>query len=155
MAAGFPLGMAVGRIGDVINGEHYGPATHAPWGIRYTHPEADVPRPDIAFHPGGLYEVVLALAMLAIVWPLRHRFRRPTMLLWAVIGLYGAGRFVMFFYRSDTDPGVLGINEAQLVSLALVAAAAIGALWAARRFERPEGDRAPADRRTPAARAGR
>jgi phosphatidylglycerol---prolipoprotein diacylglyceryl transferase len=27
IAAGLPLGLAVGRIGDVINGEHYGPAT--------------------------------------------------------------------------------------------------------------------------------
>lgn len=134
MAAGFPLGMAVGRIGDLINGEHYGPPTDAPWGIRYTHPEADVPSADVAFHSGGLYEIVLALAMLAIVWPLRHRFRRPTTLLWAVIGLYGAGRFVMFFYRSDTDAGVLGLNEAQLVSLGLVAVAAAGVLWAMRRF---------------------
>lgn len=32
MAAGFFLGMAVGRIGDLILGEHYGPATDAPWG---------------------------------------------------------------------------------------------------------------------------
>ncbi|MEK6252176.1 MAG: prolipoprotein diacylglyceryl transferase family protein [Actinomycetota bacterium] len=31
LAAGFPLGMAVGRIGDVISGEHYGPPTTLPW----------------------------------------------------------------------------------------------------------------------------
>lgn len=150
MAAGFPLGMAVGRIGDLINGEHYGPPTDAPWGIRYTHPNAEVPSPDVAFHSGGLYEIVLALAMLAIVWPLRHRFRRPTMLLWAVIGLYGAGRFVMFFYRSDTDPGVLGLNEAQLVSLGLVAVALIGATSAARR-DSTRGRRRPSGKAGPAA----
>ncbi len=38
LAAGFPLGMAVGRIGDVINGEHYGPPSADPWGFRYTDP---------------------------------------------------------------------------------------------------------------------
>jgi prolipoprotein diacylglyceryltransferase len=26
VAVGLPLGVAIGRIGDVINGEHYGPA---------------------------------------------------------------------------------------------------------------------------------
>lgn len=30
LAAGFPLGLAVGRIGDLINGEHFGPPTDAP-----------------------------------------------------------------------------------------------------------------------------
>lgn len=41
LAAGFPLGLAVGRIGDVINGEHYGSATDVPWAFRYMHPDAD------------------------------------------------------------------------------------------------------------------
>ena len=36
LAAGFPLGMAVGRIGDVISGEHYGPATTVAWASRMT-----------------------------------------------------------------------------------------------------------------------
>ncbi|MBA2763212.1 MAG: prolipoprotein diacylglyceryl transferase [Thermoleophilaceae bacterium] len=131
LAAGFPLGMAVGRIGDVINGEHYGPPSDLPWAFRYTHPDADVPSTVLAYHSGGFYEVVLALGMLAVVWPLRHRLRRPLMLLWAVIALYGAGRFVMFFFRSDSEALALGLNEAQWTSLALMAAAAVGAWWSA------------------------
>lgn len=67
MAYAFPAGKAIGRLGDVINGEHFGPPTGRPWGIRYTHPEALTPDPGVAYHPGGLYEVVLALAMLALV----------------------------------------------------------------------------------------
>lgn len=142
LAAGFPLGMAVGRIGDLINGEHYGPASSLPWAVRWTHPEAEAPDNTLAYHSGGLYEMVLALVILAIIWPLRHRFRRPTMLLWAVVALYGAGRFAMFFWRSDTDPAILGLNVAQLESLALITIGAVGAwiagfrpqrLWAPRR----------------------
>ena len=136
LAAGFPLGLAVGRIGDVINGEHYGPVTDAPWGFRYTHSDAEVPSALLAYHSGGFYEVVLGLAMFALVWPLRHRFRRPLTLLWAVVGLYGAGRFVMFFYRADSEPLGLGLDEAQWTSVGLVAVAAIGA-WAARRPRPP------------------
>ena len=48
LAAGFPLGMAIGRIGDVINGEHYGPVSDLPWAIRNTHPDADVPSNELA-----------------------------------------------------------------------------------------------------------
>jgi phosphatidylglycerol---prolipoprotein diacylglyceryl transferase len=129
LAAGFPAGMAVGRIGDVINGEHYGPASDLPWAFRYTHPDALVPSSSVAHHSGGFYEVVLALAMFAVIWPLRDRFRTPLMLLWAVIALYGAGRFLMFFYRSDSDQLALGLNAAQWTSLALVAVAGLGVAW--------------------------
>lgn len=132
LAAGFPLGMAVGRGGDLINGEHYGPPTSLPWGIRYTHPEADVPSAAVAYHPGGLYEIVLALVLLAILWSLRRRLTAPGALLWIVIGLYAAGRFLMFFYRVDSDDLALGLDSSQWISLLLIAVAAVGLTAAAR-----------------------
>ena len=126
LAVGFPVGMAVGRIGDLINGEHYGTATDAPWGVRYTHPAAEVPTPDVAYHQGGLYEIVLALLIAGAVLGL-HRYRRkPGDLLWMVVGLYGAGRFVMFFYRVDSAPLALGLDTSQWISIALVAVALSG-----------------------------
>jgi phosphatidylglycerol:prolipoprotein diacylglycerol transferase len=145
MAAGFPLGLAVGRIGDVINGEHYGPPSELPWAFRHTHPDADVPSALIGYHSGGFYEVVLGLAMLAAVWPFRRRFRRPGTLLWTVIALYGAGRFVMFFWRSDSDTVALSLSTAQWTSLALVVVAVAALTWGAirsrggRRLEPPAG----------------
>jgi phosphatidylglycerol:prolipoprotein diacylglycerol transferase len=132
LAAGFPLGMAVGRVGDLINGEHYGPVSDLPWAIRYTDPGADVPSNALAYHSGGFYEILLALTMLAVLWPLRARFRQPTSLLWTVVGIYGIGRLFMFFVRSDSDEVVVGLNGAQLTSIALVVIAA-GGLWTARR----------------------
>lgn len=71
-------------------------------GVRYSHPEALTPTHDVAYHPGRLYEVVLALAMLAVLWPLRRRLERPGQMLWAVVGLYSLGRLVMFAWRSDS-----------------------------------------------------
>jgi phosphatidylglycerol:prolipoprotein diacylglycerol transferase len=127
VACGLPLGLAIGRIGDVINGEHYGPATHFFLGVRNSNPDADVPRHDIAYHSGGLYEVLIGAIVFAIVWPLRHRLRRPTTLTWLVIALLAAGRFVEFFVRSDSETVGLGLETAQWTSLALIAVAAIGA----------------------------
>ena len=128
LAAGFPLGMAVGRIGDVINGEHYGAVSDLPWAIRYTNPAAEVPSGAFAYHPGGLYEVVLALAIAGAIWVLRDRLRRPGQMLFTVVGLYALGRFVMFFFRVDSASLALGLNTSQWISLALAAAAGIG-LW--------------------------
>ncbi len=126
LAAGFPIGMAVGRIGDLINGEHYGPPTSLPWGIRYTHPDADVPSAAVAYHPGGLYEIVLALLVGAVVFGLRKRLTRPGDLLWGVIGLYASGRLVMFFYRVDSEPLALGLDTSQWISVLLLAVALVG-----------------------------
>lgn len=132
VAAGLPLGVAVGRIGDVINGEHHGPATTFFLGVRNTHPDALVPNPDIAYHSGGLYEVLLASLIFAIVWPLRHRLDRPTAMVWSVLGLFAVGRFFEFFLRSDSETLALGLSTTQWTSLALVVVAALGA-WATSR----------------------
>lgn len=131
LAAGFPLGLAVGRIGDLINGEHFRPPTDVPWGVRYTHPDALVADGATAFHSGGLYEIVLGVAMLAVLWPLRDRLRRPGQMLAAVFALYGLGRLVMFFWREDSPPFALGLVTSQWISLGFVVAGAAG--WLAGR----------------------
>lgn len=127
IAVALPLGIAVGRIGDVINGEHFGPATDFFLGVRNSHPEALTPSPDLAYHSGGLYEVLLGLAVFAIVWPLRRCLARPLAMTWLVIALLAAGRFAEFYVRSDSPDLALGLEIAQWTSLALLVAAAIGA----------------------------
>jgi len=127
IAAGLPLGIAVGRIGDVINGEHYGPATDFFLGVRNTHPDALTPNPDVAYHSGGLYEVLIAAIVFAIAWPLRKRLKRPLALMWLVIALFAVGRFFEFFVRSDSADLALGLETAQWTSLALLVVAGVGA----------------------------
>ena len=136
LAAGFPLGLAVGRIGDVISGEHYGGPSDAPWAISYTDPDAEVPVTGVAYHSGGLYEIVLGLAMLAFIWPLRHRFKAPTQLLWTVVAAYAVGRFVIFFFRDDSDELAAGLSNGHWTSLALVAVSLAAAVTAGRRRRR-------------------
>ena len=126
LAWGFPLASAVGRLGDLINGEHHGPPTDLPWGIRYTHPDALTPDPAVAYQPGGLYEVVLGVTVALVMWALRHRLRKPLDALWAAIGFYSAGRLAMFSYRSDSPDAIAGLDVSQLISLALMATAIAG-----------------------------
>jgi phosphatidylglycerol:prolipoprotein diacylglycerol transferase len=138
LAAGFPLGMALGRIGDVINGEHYGPVSELPWAVRNANPAADTPDPSLAYQSGGLYEVVLALAIFTLIWPLRKRFERPGTLLWTVIALYAGGRFLMFFVRDDSTQVALSLSYTQWTSLGLLVIAVVGLIVARRsRMARP------------------
>jgi phosphatidylglycerol:prolipoprotein diacylglycerol transferase len=134
VALAFPIGVAVGRIGDVINGEHYGPESTWLLAVRNTHPHASVPSPDVAYHSGGLYEVLIALAIFAIVWPRRRRFTRPLTAVWTVLALFAVGRFFEFFYRDDSENIALGLNSAQWTSVALLVVALAGLAYSLRRW---------------------
>ena len=142
IAAGLPLGLAIGRIGDVITGEHYGPASNFFLAVRNTHPDALTPNPDLAYHSGGLYEVLIGAIVFAIAWPLRKRLQQwPLALMWLVLALLAIGRFFEFFVRSDSADLALGLEIAQWTSLLLLAIAAAGAWLTLGR--RPAPDRHP------------
>jgi phosphatidylglycerol:prolipoprotein diacylglycerol transferase len=149
IAAGLPLGLAVGRIGDVINGEHYGPASDFFLAVRNSHPDALTPNPELAYHSGGLYEVLIGAIVFAIAWPLRKRLQGPLALTWLVIALLAIGRFFEFFLRSDSADLALGLEIAQWTSLALLVVAGAGAWFTVAR--RP----APPERPQPPVRAAR
>jgi phosphatidylglycerol:prolipoprotein diacylglycerol transferase len=120
------IGLAVGRIGDVINGEHHGTPTNLPWGVEYVNP-ATLGEPGVVVHPEVAYEMVLTLALLGALLPFHQRLkaRLPDGVLGLIyLGLYAAGRFFLSFYR--TDPAVFaGLRQAQLASLLMVVIAVI------------------------------
>lgn len=120
------VGLAIGRIGDVINGEHHGTPTVAPWGVEYVNP-ATLGEPGVVVHPEVAYEMVLTLVLLGALLPFHQRLkaRLPDGVLGLIyLGLYAIGRFFLSFYR--TDPAVFaGLRQAQLASLLMVAIAAV------------------------------
>lgn len=120
VAIGLPLGVAIGRIGDVINGEHYGPQSNFFLAVRNSHPDALTPNPALAYQNGGLYEVLLGLLVFGVILLVRNRVRRHGELAWLVLALFAAGRFFEFFARSDSPGLALGLNNAQWTSIALL-----------------------------------
>jgi phosphatidylglycerol---prolipoprotein diacylglyceryl transferase len=145
------IGLAVGRIGDVINGEHHGTPTNAPWGVEYVNPNT-LGQPGEVVHPEVAYEMILTLALLALILPFHQRLKKrfPDGVLGLMyLGLYGLGRFWLSYYR--TDPAILfGLRQAQLASLAMfiVAVIVIPILITRSRspFARATPDAEPADR---------
>jgi phosphatidylglycerol:prolipoprotein diacylglycerol transferase len=126
VAVGLPLGVAIGRIGDIINGEHYGPQSDFFLAVRNSHPDALTPNPHLAYQNGGLYEALLGLVVFAAMWLMRNRARYPGDLAWLVLGLFAFGRFFEFFARSDSPGLALGLDNAQWTSLALLVAVVAG-----------------------------
>ncbi|MDQ3631143.1 MAG: prolipoprotein diacylglyceryl transferase [Actinomycetota bacterium] len=136
VALALPLGIAIGRLGDVINGEHYGAQSTSLLAVRNSHPDALTPNAAVAFENGGLYEVLLGLAVLVVLWPLRDRLPRAGDLAWLVVALFAVGRFFVFFLRSDSPELALGLSNAQWTSVAILLFAGTGRSLAARRGER-------------------
>jgi hypothetical protein len=120
------IGLAIGRIGDVINGEHHGTPTTLPWGVEYVNPDT-LGQPGQIVHPEVAYEMILTLVLLGAILPFHRRLkaRLPDGVLGlAYLGLYAIGRFFLSYFR--TDPAVFaGLRQAQLASLLMVAIAVI------------------------------
>jgi phosphatidylglycerol:prolipoprotein diacylglycerol transferase len=128
LAVGFLAGMVLGRVGDLINGEHYGPPTNLPWGVTYTNPSAHVPAVGVAYHSGALYEIVLVGVLFVGALLVARRNPPAGTLMWSVLGAYALGRFAIFFGVRDVDVVALGLRQAQWTSLGLIGVAALGAL---------------------------
>jgi phosphatidylglycerol:prolipoprotein diacylglycerol transferase len=136
VAPGFLLGQAIGRIGDVVNGEHLG--AHAPgllWAVVYTHPDT-LGEPGVPVHPAVAYELLWdALAAGVTVWLLRRHRRAPGAVLWLAWLLYGAGRLWTGFFQL-AERVALGLGLAQLLGVVSMAIAVVGLLLAQRRRTR-------------------
>jgi phosphatidylglycerol:prolipoprotein diacylglycerol transferase len=115
---GIALGEAIGRIGDVINGEHHAVVCSGlPWCVRYTNPatlgQADYVHPVAAYD--GLNMALIFIVLLAY-WR-RVRGRSPeSRVYWAYLLLFGGFRFLTSFLRLD-PLFVDGLQQAQLLGL--------------------------------------
>ena len=135
-AAGIGIGMALGRIGDIINGEHHA-ISCAPPGLCVTYDNPDSLGQGPAFGPGDSrysadpvhlavgYEMLWDLAgvALAIVLARWLRGRKPEgRVFWIWLAFQSFGRLVISFLRID-KPDLFGLYQAQIVSIALIALA--------------------------------
>jgi phosphatidylglycerol:prolipoprotein diacylglycerol transferase len=120
------VGLAIGRIGDVINGEHHGAPTSVPWGVEYVN-QYTLGQPGRVVHLEVAYEMVLCLLILALLLPIHQRLKQRLpdgVLGLTYFSLYAIGRFFLSYYRLDTQI-VFGLRQAQIASLLMVVTAVI------------------------------
>jgi len=130
-APGIALGFAIGRIGDIINGEHHATACDAPFGIcvGFTNPAT-------LGQPGPVHLVVaydMVWNAIAVVWSLALRGRGwpDGLIFWLWMAWYAIGRIALGFLRLGEPTYAFGLREDQAVGILVLAAAVpmIVRLW--------------------------
>jgi len=98
-----PLGLALGRLGNFINGELWGRSTDVPWAMVFAHVDT-LPR-----HPSQLYELALeGLFLFALLWWTRHRQWPEGSRFGVFLMGYAVARiFCEFFREPDEQLGFL------------------------------------------------
>ena len=135
------IAQAIGRVGDVINGEHFSKVTELPWGVIYTHANSPgVFRPPT--HPAVGYELLFDLVLLAAIWPLRDRLRPHGMFFTLYLASYSKGRVFLSFLREEFNEYFSGnLNEAQVVAIIVLLFTVPLLVWKAQ-LVRPAANRA-------------
>jgi phosphatidylglycerol:prolipoprotein diacylglycerol transferase len=116
-APAIPLAYAFGRLGNFVNGELYGRATNASWGMYFPADFTGQLR-----HPSQLYEMFLeGILLFVILWSIRkYNFRVGRLTAFYLIG-YGAARFTAEFFRQpDNDWFFLSVTIGQWFALAII-----------------------------------
>jgi phosphatidylglycerol:prolipoprotein diacylglycerol transferase len=132
-APGMAIGQSIGRWGNYVNIELYGPPTTLPWGLRVPALNRIAPFTDLIkypestlFHPTFLYESLAALALcLLLIWiatRFRDKLQEGDLLVGYLIG-YAIIRFFTEMLRPDAWM-VGSIAAAQLFAIILFIAGA-------------------------------
>lgn len=126
------LGYAIARIGCFLSGDgDYGPPSDLPWAMAF--PNGTVPT-DVPVHPTPLYELILSLAVFALLWRVRRvREQMPGWLFGGYLILSSGERFLAEFWRLN-EKIMFGMSAAQVISIFL---ALLGAWFVYRAPRRP------------------
>lgn len=128
------LAYAIGRVGCFLSGDgDYGVASNLPWAMSFPHGAV----PTLTrVHPTMLYTTAYELIVFAVLWRMSSVRRATALPDGFLLGIYlvltSVGRFLVEFL-SRNRPVLLGLKEAQIVSLGLAAVGVGVLLLSARR----------------------
>jgi len=181
VAPGLALGIVIGRVGDLVIGDHLGTPTAWALGWRcsgevgggapisasqYEVALAEGSPPslgcyDIALHQTALYDLISTAVLLGLLIVLGRRALRGGALALVFTTWYGSMRLITDWLRVDRRYG--GLTGSQILA-GVVVLLSLGLLaryrgappkWGDRRYERPPLGQATEDGEPPAASAGR
>jgi phosphatidylglycerol:prolipoprotein diacylglycerol transferase len=117
-----PIALALGRLGNFINGELFGRPSNLPWAMVFP---TGGPEPR---HPSQLYEAALeGVVLFIILWLLKDRGLKAGTMVCFFLGGYGIFRFLVEFCRQpDPQIGLLWglLSMGQVLCLAMIVTAA-------------------------------
>ena len=113
------LGIAVGRLGEFLDGRGQGLPSDLPWATQYASPLAAAPDFGVSRHPVQLYDALVALVLFVVLRRLPGSLPVGVRLA-AFLVLYGAARVALGVVRLD-PAFVLGLQLEQLLAIGAVA----------------------------------
>lgn len=123
-AFGLPFGQAIGRLGNWVNQELYGPPTHLPWGIRIDPAHRLAPYETAThFHPLFAYEALPLLLLGLVFWMYGKRPIGSGWYFWIYLTFYALLRLVLDFWRLDKMQLVvvgLGFNQCVMLGVLVI-----------------------------------
>ena len=130
-----PTGLAMGRVGNFINGELWGrlASPDLPWGMVFRG-AGDLPR-----HPSQVYQFLLeGMLLFVLLWLYARKARAPGQVAAAFLLGYGVFRFIAEYFREpDAHLGLLsmGLSRGQWLCIPMVVGGAGLWLWAAQQHK--------------------
>lgn len=113
------LGLAIGRIGCIVNGDVAGRPTNGDWGFVYTNPGALLPKAEYfntPTHPYPLYELSLDLLLFGLLFVVARRAKFDGAVFLCASAGYALIRFSLTFVREEALT-LFGLQQAQVISL--------------------------------------
>lgn len=158
MAPALALGIAIGRIGCLMNGCCYGDRCDLPWGVRFPGPYVGVPGNanlevsgsppwalqvhlgvisrnaaySLPVHPTQIYSTIDGLILVGLMlayFPIRKRDGEIMALLMVT---YPVTRILIEWLRNDEVAMFAGLTVSQLISVGLLVAGIVFWIWLAR-----------------------
>jgi phosphatidylglycerol:prolipoprotein diacylglycerol transferase len=143
-APGLGIGIALGRIGDLLIGDHLGKQTAGFWGWRYkggeliSAPPCKTPsgapvyasptgciEPGMVVHQTALYDMIWSLVIFGVLLYLDRRPRKTGFLFLAWGFMYATGRVFTDFTRVDKTWLGLGLTGSQITSIVFMIVALV------------------------------
>jgi phosphatidylglycerol:prolipoprotein diacylglycerol transferase len=135
-APGLALGIVIGRIGDMVIGDHLGKPTDFALGWLCSGEDGADPRPasiyrsaldageppslgcfDLTLHQTAIYDFISTLVLLGVLLYVGRKVRKPGFMILLFTLWYGAMRVITDFLRVDRR--YLGLTGSQLMSIAV------------------------------------
>lgn len=124
------LAQTIGRVGDIINGEHISRTTDLPWAWYFTHVDSPARNgansnlgihgnPDAETHPAVVYEMLWNILGLFVLYKLRGRLKPHGSLFMFYLAYYSLGRFMIQFVRIDKTY-FANLQEAHLIAIGVM-----------------------------------
>jgi phosphatidylglycerol---prolipoprotein diacylglyceryl transferase len=120
LAPSIAIGQAIGRLGCLSAGCCYGLPTDLPWGITFNAP-GTLALPGIPLQPTQLYESFCMFILFGVLWAFRKRITVEGQLFWTYVMSYSVIRFIIEFFRGDTERGFIQMGSFDLSSSQAVA----------------------------------